>query len=85
MCFIDLGKLSQLKISLAWSKSVKQTVCTYHYPFSIKDSLSERKKHVDAALFNPISCDGQPTRPTRLNGSAKTKIISEFGKKILSG
>ncbi len=26
MCFIDLGKLNQLKISLPWSKSVKQIV-----------------------------------------------------------
>ncbi len=26
VCFIDLGKLNLLKISLPWSKSVKQTV-----------------------------------------------------------
>ncbi len=26
VCFIDLGKLNLLKISLSWSKSVKQTV-----------------------------------------------------------
>jgi hypothetical protein len=29
VCFIDLGKLNWLKISIPWSKSVKQTVSAF--------------------------------------------------------
>ncbi len=36
VCFIDLGKLNQPKISLPWSKSVKQTV-------SLKELLDRDK------------------------------------------
>jgi hypothetical protein len=34
-CFIDLGKLNLLKISLPWSKSVKQTVDFFVYFFVV--------------------------------------------------
>ncbi len=45
-CFIDLGKLNLLKISLPWSKSVKQTVDSKYRNAACFFDICTKKLHM---------------------------------------
>ncbi len=53
VCFIDLGKLNLLKISLPWSKSMKQTVTQC---VDLKLVLSAPLMHIKEEVSNAMCC-----------------------------